>query len=334
MGRKRIHNRHLPERVYLQHGTYYYIPKQGSKFRLARDFVEAMAKWASITGKSHAPSPSASLADIMDAYMLEVLPRKALRTQEDYQTALGLLRQVFGHMRPVEVEPHHIYAYMDKRRAPIRANREKAVLSGVFKLAIRKGIKTDNPCRLVARNPEKPRDRLVEDEEIASWRMHAGKLLNAYVDLKLLTGQRQGDLLRLTRAADQPDGLHVEIRKTKRRVIFEWTPDLRAAVDGIYSLNSGVRCLAFFPVSRGERRGTPISQRGFKSLWQRAMNSYVAEGCMRFTEHDLRGKVATDAKEQGRDAQQLLQHKTRAQTDAYIKARAVEVVAPLSRKGR
>lgn len=330
MGRKRKHNRDLPERVYIQHGTYYYVPWRGSKIRLGRDFVAAMNRWAEVTGKSRGPIPSASLGAIMDAYMREVLPTKAPRTQEDYRTAMRLLRQAFGHMRPADIAPHHIYAYMDARRAPIRANREKALLSGIFQLAIRKGIKTDNPCRLTNRYPERPRNRLVEDHEIATWRKYAGPLLNAYVDLKLLTGQRQGDLMRLTRAADKADGLHIEISKTKRRVIFIWSPDLREAIDAIYRLPRRVSCLALFPASRGKRRGAALTQAGFKSLWQRAMNAYVAAGGTRFTEHDLRGKVATDARAQGRDAQTLLQHKTRAQTDAYIKVRQVEVIKPLT----
>jgi integrase len=330
MGRPRKYNRDLPERVYIQHGTYYYVPWRGSKIRLGRDFVSAMTRWAEVTGKSRAPALDASLGTIIDAYIREVLPTKAPRTQQDYLVAVRLLRQAFGHMQPADIAPHHIYAYMDARAAPVRANREKALLSGIFHLAIRKGIKTENPCRLVKRNRERPRDRLVEDHEIATWRKHAGPLLNAYVDLKLLTGQRQGDLLRLTRSADKANGLHIDISKTNRKVIFHWSPELRGTIDGIYALPRRVSCLALFPASRGKRRGAALTQAGFKSLWQRAMNAYVAAGGTRFTEHDLRGKVATDARAQGRDAQTLLQHRTSAQTDAYIKVRQVEVIKPLT----
>lgn len=332
MGRKRKSNCGLPSRVYRHGKGYRYHPKTGKPVPLGASYVEAMARWAELSGQQLPPTPTETLAALMDAYEREALPAKAPRTQTDNRIELRLLRQAFGHMRPDTVEPHHIYAYMDARGAPVRANREKALLSSVFQFAIRKGVKTENPCRLVRRNPERPRDRLVEDAEIAAWRAHAGPLLNAYADLKLLIGQRQGDLLRLSRAADKPDGLHVQVAKTRRRVIFEWTPELRAAVDAIYALERPATSLAFFPLSRGARRGAPLTQRGFKSLWQRAMNAYVATGGARFTEHDLRGKVATDARAQGRDAQRILQHATAKQTDAYIKVRQVEVVRPLSRK--
>lgn len=51
----------------------------------------------------------------------------------------------------------------------------------------------------------------------------------------------------------------------------------------------------------------------------------------RFTEHNLRGMVATDI-EDAAAAQKLLGHKSITMTEAYIKARKTDVVAPLSRK--
>ena len=75
------------------------------------------------------------------------------------------LRLFFGTLRPKDVTRVDVYTYLDKRGAPVRANREKALLSDVFSIAIRWGIVTDNPCWGVKRNPEKPRDRYVEDFE-------------------------------------------------------------------------------------------------------------------------------------------------------------------------
>ena len=64
----------------------------------------------------------------------------------------------------------------------------------------------------------------------------APAIIPAYVALKLLTGLRRGDLLRL-RIQDiyREDGLFVQPRKTTKtsgvRLTIEWTDGLRAAID-------------------------------------------------------------------------------------------------------
>jgi len=70
----------------------------------------------------------------------------------------------------------------------------------------------------------------------------------------------------------------------------------------------------------------------FRSIWQRAMKKAIALGLERFTEHDLRAKVVTDARNLGQDAQRIAGHKTSAMTDRYVKVRTVERVQPLQPK--
>ena len=48
--------------------------------------------------------------------------------------------------------------------------------------------------------------------------------------------------------------------------------------------------------------------------------------------HDIRGKAATDASEQGINAQKLLGHESGIQTERYIKQREFEKVTPLNKK--
>ena len=45
MGRPRIHNKGLPARVYLSHGSYFFRPKAGRTVNLGRDFAHAMAEY-------------------------------------------------------------------------------------------------------------------------------------------------------------------------------------------------------------------------------------------------------------------------------------------------
>ena len=59
--------------------------------------------------------------------------------------------------------------------------------------------------------------------------------IQAYMRLKLMTGMAHGDLLRLTVLNLQEDGIHIQRHKTAgttgKRTIYEWTPELRAAME-------------------------------------------------------------------------------------------------------
>lgn len=75
----------------------------------------------------------------------------------------------------------------------------------------------------------------------------------------------------------------------------------------------------------------PYTASGFQSIWKRVMTKFMAAGGVRFHEHDLRGKVATDMDDPVA-AQKLLGHKDMSMTEDYIKARQTEVVKPHTRK--
>jgi integrase len=324
MGRRRKARLDLPQRVYASHGAYYFAKPDGTWVHLGRDFGPAMAKWAEIVGQ---PTKLTILGEIMDRYMLGVAPKKAPSTYESNKREIGNLRAVFGHMRPDEVTPPDIYAYMDKRGAPIRANREKALLSHVYSYAIRWGVAKDNPCRNVKRNPEKPRDRYVEDWELQAFKAVASDFVRNYVDFKYLTGMRKGDILKLRLDALTDEGIAVTQSKTGKRVVYLWDSDLRAVVERIKGMKRPIRGLYLFCT----RRGLPYSASGFDSIWQRAMARAIEAETLkeRFTEHDIRAKTATD--DPGH-ARQRLGHKTQAMTDRYVRARQIERVAPLTRK--
>src|ERR1700694_850193 len=115
MGRKRKSRLDLPKRVYFIHGAYYLFPKDGKPVHLGRDYAQAMAEWAKLIAR---PASMTTIGEIMDRYLLEVAPKNAPRTYQDKVKDMRLLREVFGHMRPDEITPPDIYAYMDGRGAP------------------------------------------------------------------------------------------------------------------------------------------------------------------------------------------------------------------------
>jgi len=84
-------------------------------------------------------------------------------------------------------------------RAPTQANRVAAILSKMFNLAIRWGMRTDNPCRGVERNSEHKRVRYMKGDELqrlsAALERHGDRQAANVIRLLLLTGARKGEVL-------------------------------------------------------------------------------------------------------------------------------------------
>src|SRR5215469_14786892 len=151
MGRRRKRDKHLPQRVYLDHGTYWFRPKQGKPVNLGRDLADALTRYASIIG---AQWSGRTLGDVIDRYRLEVLPlKRSERTREDEARSLDKLKCVFGHMPPDHVSAQALYKYQDTRRSkdgkpvPVAARHEVVLLGHVFSKAIRWGVASTNPVR-------------------------------------------------------------------------------------------------------------------------------------------------------------------------------------------
>jgi len=324
VGRERKSRTDLPERVYHRNGAYYFVHKATGKWeRLDSDYAKAMQKWATLVV---AATRTETMGNLFDRYLLEVVPGKAERTQRDNRQELRFLRAFFGNMLIETVTPVNVAAYRDNREAKVRGNREIALLSHVFNYAIRWGLRTDNPCAVPGlRTRERPRTRYVTSEELEAFKTLCPAWLKGYLDLKTLIGARQQDMLALRWGDIDSDGILITPLKTAgstgKRIKVGITEELRAVLDRIPRKQD-----LLFPTRTGEQY-TPM---GFGAVWRKIMAKFVEAGGERFTEHDLRGMVATDM-DDAASAQKLLGHKSITMTEAYIKARKTDVVAPLSR---
>lgn len=352
---RRPENKGLPARWRLTRGAYYYQVPPGQEpawngqqtFRLGKTLPEAYKTWADRLG---ALEKANNIGQLLDRYALEVVPTKALKSQTNNRRAMPRLRAVFGAMPLTAIKPQHIYQYVDRRSKKQRdedgkvrggrvvAHREIEVLSHAFTKAVEWGYIDRHPFKDQVRlEGEKRRDRYVEDWEIIELlslpsKRKAGSVLmvQALVRIKLLTGLAQGDLLRLTMTQIKDDGIHVQRHKTKTRMtIYEWTPELRAAVE----LAKSVRpCLSPFlfcnKFGEGYVDETNGESYGFRSIWQRCMDRLLKETKVseRFTEHDIRAKVGSDA-DTLEHARALLQHAD-ARTTQAIYRRKPERVKP------
>jgi len=287
MGRRRKIRHDLPARMYFKHSAYYFVDKTSVWHPLGKDYQVALIKYADLNTR---PFPLTTMGQIMDRYLTDIIPTKAPRTQLDNLIEIGLLKSVFGHMPPDDIEPQDIYAYMDTR-PPVRANREKSLLSHVFTKAIRWGATTTNPCRLVQANPEKPRDRYVTDEEFMIVYNLASPFMKIAMGLALVTGLRQRDILDLRRQDCTDEGLMVKSQKTGKVLLFEWTPLLEKFVQEAKSLRgdiSGIHLIC-------TRQGQKYSSSGFQSIWRRLIDKAVKDkGIESYQWRDIRGKTGSD----------------------------------------
>lgn len=326
--RRRQTDKHLPQRVYFKNGAYYFVtpptpenPKQ-RWIRLGKTEQEMLIALAKLKGEAPA-SAKTGMARLFERYREEVVPTKAPRTQKDNLAELANLERAFGHIEmPERIEPIHVYQYLDARAkiAKTRANREISLLSHVFSYAVRWGIVRANPCRDVKKNPEKPRRRYVQDWEYQAVHELAPPLLQAAMEIAVVTGMRQGDILALKRSDLTEAGIPVIQNKTGKKQIFEWTPALRAAIDQVLGIERPISNFVWiFATSAGHH----YSASGFQTAWQRLMNAAIEQGVIqeRFTFHDLRAKAGSDAE----DGTRLLGHQSPATTNRIYKRKAEKV---------
>jgi len=322
MGRKRAKNLHLPPGVRIVKGRYYHQTTAGGKrisTPLGKTYSEAIARWTALA----APLHGSTVGHAIDRYILDILPQKAPRTQNDYIQYTIPLRRVFGHMGLSEVRPTHIAQYLDKSKGKKLANRQIALLSGVYKAAMRWGWVDTNPCKGVQRNPEKRRNRYVSQDELETLKSAGDEQMKLLIEFAYITGLRKGDILNLTLADVSAEGISVQTGKTGKRLVFEMSPGLRKLLPQIKALPRKARSIMLF----ARRDGRAYTSSGFDSIWQRLKSRAGVD----VTFHDIRGTAITDAKRKaGLDyAQSLAGHDSRDTTEGYVRARDVEKVRPL-----
>jgi len=333
-------NRGLPARWRYKHGAYYYrVPVDlielwdGKKeYRLGKTLNEAYRTWAE---KLDLYSDAKTMAELLDRYALEVIPTKAWKSQESNNISIRKLKPVFGHMPIDSVKPKHVYQFRDirGREGKTAANRDIEVLSHAFTKAIEWGLTENHPIKgKVRKFSTPPRKRYIEDWEIEETLNVASPFITNYIRLKLLIGLRRGDMLSIKLSDLKDDGIHVTPRKTAnssgKSMIIEWSDKLRFAVNEIKKVKKKINSIWLFHTNKGQpyikEDGTA---NGFDSIWRRFMNKALKETKLieRFTEHDLRAKVASDIESE--HARQLLGHSTREFTERIYR-RKTETAKP------
>ena len=272
--------RKLPKNVYPKGPSLYYVRKNkwirlcridAPEEDLHRELWKILSKGAG------------TLAAIMDDYLVNRLPKKAISTQRDYANIIKRqLRPTFGHMRPDDVTSQDIAVYLEHRERKGHGpagNREASCLSSIFNHGMRIRACRLNPCYGVRRNTEKPRTRAVADKELRQGLRRADVSLRRLLWAAYLTGFRQKDLRSITRADVTVDGIRVRQSKDGKHKIRQWTESLRRLVRKELERS---RCDRVFT----NRSGRPWSLSAIQSAMRRLDVSW--------TFHDLRAKADSD----------------------------------------
>jgi len=183
---------------------------------LGTDLAAAKRKWAELEC-ADVPADASMMKHTFDQYIRDILPKKKPSTQRENMLCLSQLRPIFDAAPINEIRPQDIARYRDARSAPVRANREIALLSHVFNMAREWGhLKSENPCRGVRKNKEQPRDFYADTEVWDAVYAAAAPELKDAMDLNYLTGQRPGDVLRMKDADIRDGALYVRQGKTNK----------------------------------------------------------------------------------------------------------------------
>lgn len=340
MPRKRNpENKPLPKRWQKKHGAYYYRVPKGQEhlwdgkqvFRLGKGLPEAYREYAS---RVEISQNMRTISDLLDRYELEVVPNKAPKTQKDNHAYIRKLRAVMGNVSvTTPPEPQHIYQYYRKSKAKRLAKLEIALLSHLFTKAVEWGEISRHPFKGELRLPgDNVSERFVEDWEIEECFKLPKNFLHPYIVVKILTGLRKTDLLKMKVSDIQDDGIYVATSKSKgkKKLIFSWTQALREAIDQALS----ARPVDISPYLFCTRSGASYlkddgTTSGFDSAWQRFMKKALLETELKekFKEHDLRGKTGSDS-ESDEAAMELLGHSNINTTRKHYRRKA-KIVTPL-----
>jgi integrase len=148
-----------------------------------------------------------TVAALVERFGREILPGRAVRSQEEYRSMFaGYILPALGRRKVVDVsldDVERLHRQITESGKPSRANRVKSLVSTIFSQAIRWHLCERNPAAGVKGNREHHRERYLSPDEIERLmavldrRREAGRHVDSAdaIGLLLLTGARRGEVL-------------------------------------------------------------------------------------------------------------------------------------------
>lgn len=274
--------------------TYWYAWKGGPRLGGKPGSPEFVASYNAAASTRRAP-PQGVLLSIMQGYQFAGFPMKSgapvsERTRLDYIKQIKIIEKEFGDFPLGALADRRtrgeFMAWRDKLALRSRRQADYAwtVLARILSWALDRGLIVANPCEKGGRVYRANRaDKVWTDDDEAAFLKSAPKHLHLPLLLALWTGQRQGDLLRLTWTAY--DGTKIRLRQSKGgvRVTIPVGAPLKVALDEAARSKTSPTVLL-------NTDGLPWTGDGFRSSWGKAQRK---AGIADVTFHDIRGTAVT-----------------------------------------
>jgi integrase len=269
---------------------YWYAWKNGPRLHGEYGKPEFIASYNAAIAQ-RIPAPEGRLQSLIDGYQKS---QKFLalreRTRSDYLKQIVIIEAEFGGFPLKALAAREARGeFMDWRdklalKSVRQADYAWTVLALILAWAKDRGRITVNPCEKGGRLYHGTRAEFVwsiEDE--AAFLQYAPAHLHLPLLLALWTGQRQGDLLRLTWSAY--DGTMIRLRQSKTgvRVQIPVGAPLKAALDTMAKTKRSPTILLTL-------EGRPWTPDGFRASWGKACDKSHIVG---LTFNDLRGTAVT-----------------------------------------
>ena len=270
--------------------TYWYAWKGGPRLRGTLGSPEFHASYNEAVAQK-LKTPSGWVLSLLQGYQAtdEFRTQLAPRTREDYRRIIEkVIEPEFGDFPLSALSDKRtrgiFMAWRDKLALKSRRQADYAwtVLARVLSWSKDRGYISINPCERGGRIYRGSRaDKIWTDDYEAQFLKSAPAHLHLPLLLALWTGQRQGDLLRLSWSSY--DGTHVRLKQSKTgiRVVIPVGMPLKAALDAIDK-----RSTIILTTSEGK----PWTPDGFRTSWGKACRR---AGIVGVTFNDLRGTAVT-----------------------------------------
>jgi integrase len=169
---------------------------------LAAEAMLAVAKGQDPAAEKRAERGAGTFAELATKYV----EQWSRRNNKSWKQGEALVRRYatprWGKLQASVITRGDVKALMSGIEAPVLANQTLAAVSAVFTWAVREEILPANPCKLVARNPVRSRERVLADSEVPLfWHAFddAGLIAGTALKMILLTGQRPGEVAHMRR---------------------------------------------------------------------------------------------------------------------------------------
>jgi integrase len=286
--------------------TFYYAWKGGPPLRGRPGTPEFVASYNEAVARKR-EVPRGGLLSVLQQYQQsDAFGSLAISTRRGYTALIQRIEQRFGDFPLAALSDPRTRGVFMKWRDDIatasgrrQADYAWTVLARVLSWAFDRGLVSSNPCKSGGRlyRGGSRVDNIWTADDEGLFLAHAPDHLHLALLLALWTGQRQGDLLRLSWSAY--DGSHIRLRQSKggRRVVVPVGAPLKAALDAskpnrgaaeLVNPDTPARRPSLTILATSE--GTSWTSDGFRASWAKAC---AKAGIRGLTFHDLRGTAVT-----------------------------------------